>query len=55
MSALLFFENISGDAVRHGDGGFAHAKRFYDGFGILPLTDDPTRLFLPLDHAERLR
>ena len=24
------------------------AKRFYQGFGFLPLTDDPMRLFLPL-------
>ncbi len=24
------------------------AKRFYEGFGFLPLTDDPMRLFLPL-------
>lgn len=27
------------------------AKRFYEGFGFLPLTDDPMRLFLPLRHA----
>ena len=25
------------------------AKRFYEGFGFLPLTDDPMRLFLPLN------
>ncbi len=27
------------------------AKRFYEMFGFAPLTDDPTRLFLPLGHA----
>ena len=27
------------------------AKRFYERFGFLPLTDDPMRLFLPLGHA----
>ena len=27
------------------------AKRFYEKFGFMPLTDDPTRLFLPLGHA----
>ena len=27
------------------------AKRFYEGFGFVPLTDDPMRLFLPLGHA----
>ena len=27
------------------------AKRFYEGFGFAPLTDDPMRLFLPLGHA----
>lgn len=27
------------------------AKRFYEGFGFLPLTDDPMRLFLPLAQA----
>ena len=27
------------------------AKRFYERFGFLPLTDDRMRLFLPLDHA----
>ena len=26
-------------------------KRFYEGFGFVPLTDDPMRLFLPLGHA----
>ena len=26
-------------------------KRFYEGFGLVPLTDDPMRLFLPLGHA----
>ena len=24
------------------------AKRFYEGFGLTPLQDDPMRLFLPL-------
>lgn len=27
------------------------AKRFYERFGFVPLTDDPMRLFLPLGHA----
>ena len=27
------------------------AKRFYEGFGFVPLTDDPMRLFLPFEHA----
>ena len=27
------------------------AKRFYERFGFLPLTDDPMRLFIPLGHA----
>ena len=27
------------------------AKRFYEGFGFLPLTDDPMRLFLPPGQA----
>ena len=27
------------------------AKRFYDGFGFIPFTDDPMRLFLPLGQA----
>ena len=27
------------------------AKRFYERFGFLPLTDDPMRLFLPLGHG----
>ena len=27
------------------------AKRFYKRFGFVPLSDDPMRLFLPLDHA----
>ncbi len=27
------------------------AKRFYEGFGFLPLTDGPTRLFLPVGQA----
>ena len=27
------------------------AKRFYEGFGFVTLTDDPMRLFLPLRHA----
>ena len=26
------------------------ARRFYEGFGFAPLTDDPMRLFLPLGH-----
>ena len=29
----------------------ADAKRFYEKFGFVPLTDDPMRLFLPLGHA----
>ena len=28
-----------------------NAKRFYERFGFMPLTDDPMRLFLPLGHA----
>ena len=27
------------------------AKRFYEGFGFMPLADRPTRLFLPLGNA----
>ena len=27
------------------------ARRFYEVFGFLPLTDDPMRLFLPLGHV----
>ena len=27
------------------------ARRFYEKFGFVPLTDDPMRLFLPLGHA----
>ena len=27
------------------------AKRFYEGFGFMPLADRPMRLFLPLGHA----
>ncbi len=27
------------------------AKRFYERFGFVPLTDDPMRLFLSLGHA----
>ena len=27
------------------------ARRFYEGFGFMPLTDRPMRLFLPLGHA----
>ena len=27
------------------------AKRFYEGFGFMPLVDRPMRLFLPLGHA----
>ena len=27
------------------------ARHFYQGFGFMPLTDEPMRLFLPLDHA----
>ena len=27
------------------------ARRFYERFGFVPLTDDPMRLFLPLGHA----
>ena len=27
------------------------AKRFYEGFGFAPLSDEPMRLFLPLGHA----
>ena len=27
------------------------AKHFYDSFGLVPLTDDPMRLFFPLGHA----
>ncbi len=28
------------------------AKRFYERFGFVPLTDNPMRLFLPLGHAD---
>ena len=27
------------------------AKRFYEGFGFMPLAETPMRLFLPLGHA----
>ena len=34
-----------------GDAANDDAKRFYERFGFVPLTDDPLRLFLPLGHA----
>ena len=33
------------------DAANADAKRFYERFGFMPLTNDPMRLFLPLGHA----